>query len=199
MEGVSKPVLHEIKVISSSQSRYKPTWTARAVDKRAGQLHGEYVDKARKVDREHGGALPGQVGGVERKLLTFPEVEGLVFGNFGETSEATHRLVDMLATSRARVADPQARGRRGQTLSEEGVRAIAVGYIRRKISIASVKAQCHSLLGRLEVLGQGANAAAGRRKRALEQERLWARERRAYNLSAKQGFNILRRGFGKLS
>ena len=139
------------------------------------------------------------MGGVERKLLTFPEVEGLVFGNFGENSEATHRLVDMLATSRARVADPQARGRRGQTLSEEGVRAIAVGYIRRKISIASVKAQCHSLLDRLEVLGQGANAAAGRRKRALEQERLWARERRAYNLSAKQGFNILRRGFGKLS
>ena len=44
MEGVSKPVLHEIKVISSSQSRYKPTWTARAVDKRAGQLHGEYVE-----------------------------------------------------------------------------------------------------------------------------------------------------------
>ena len=75
------------------------------------------------------------MGGVERKLLTFPEVVGFVFGNFGETSEATHRLVDMLATSRARVADPQARGRRGQTLSEEGVRAIAVGYIRRKISI----------------------------------------------------------------
>ena len=134
---------------------------------------------------------------MERKLLTFPKVEGIVFGNWGEASEATHQLVEELASSRARIADSQ-RGRRGQILSEEGVKGLAVGYIRRKLSIAAVRAQSHSLLGRLEGLGPGAVAAAGRRSKAMEQERIWARERQAYDLSVKQGFNILRRGFAKV-
>ena len=72
------------------------------------------------------------------------------------------------------------------------------GYIRRKLSIAAVKAQSHSLLGRLEGLGPGATAAASRKSRTIEQERLWSRERRAYHLSIKQGFNIHRRGFAKV-
>ena len=78
------------------------------------------------------------------------------------------------------------------------MKGLAVGYIRRKLSIAAVRAQSHSLLGRLEGLGPGAVAAAGRRSKAMEQERIWARERQAYDLSVKQGFNILRRGFAKV-
>ena len=108
-------------------------------------------------------------------------------------------LVEEIASSRARVADPQARGRRGQILSEEGIKSLAVGYIRRKLGIASVRAQCHSLLGRLDGLGPGATAAAGRRRMAEEEERLWANERRAYNLSVKQDFNVHRRGFAKVN
>ena len=190
--------MHEIKVISCSQSRYKPSWKNRGVDKRADDLHKEYVDKAKKADQQHGGVLPGQIGGVERKLQSFPKVEGVVFGNWGEASQATHQLVDALATSRAKVAQPQSRGRKGKILSEEGVKAMAVGFIRRRLGVAAVRAQCHSLLGRLEGMGPGAATAAGRRRKAEEQERLWARERRAYQLSAKQGYNILRRGFAKL-
>ena len=89
-------------------------------------------------------------------------------------------------------------GKKGTTLTEEGIKSMAVGFIRRKLGITAVKAQCHSLLGRLEGLGPGATLARGRRKRAEEQERLWARERRAHNLSIKQGFNVSRRGFAKL-
>ena len=37
-----------------------------------------------------------------------------------------------------------------------------------------------------------------RRREALGQERLWARERRADALAARQGFNLIRRGFAKL-
>ena len=196
--GVSRQVLHEIKCMSSSQSRYKPSWAERGVDKRAGQLHQEYVAKARKADQEHGGVARGEVGAVERKLASYPTVEGIVFGNWGEVSQATHQLVEELATSRARIADPQSRGRRGQTLTEEGIKSIAVGYIRRKLGIAAVKAQCHSLLGRLEGLGPGATTAAGRRRMAAEQERLWFRERQAHSISVRQGFSVHRRGFGKV-
>ena len=54
----------------------------------------KYVSKARKVDQTHGGVEAGQIGAVERKLLTYPKVEGLVIGNWGEVSEATHHLVE---------------------------------------------------------------------------------------------------------
>ena len=46
MGGVTSPVLHELKVISSNQTRYKPSWKERGVDKRSAQLHDEYVGKA---------------------------------------------------------------------------------------------------------------------------------------------------------
>ena len=81
--GETRQVLHELKCISSSQSRHKPSWEERGVDRRADQLHQEYLNKARKADQDFGGTEPGTVGGVERKLLTFPKVEGLVFGNWG--------------------------------------------------------------------------------------------------------------------
>ena len=112
--------------------------------------------------------------------------------------------MDALATSRARVAEPQTsrRGDRlteeGVRLTEEGVRALAVGYIRRRLSVAAVEAKSFSLLGRLEGLGPGSVAAEGRRRRALEQERLWARERCGDAIADRQGFNIVRRGFARL-
>ena len=106
-------------------------------------------------------------------------------------------LVDALATSRARVAEPQS-GRRGRNLTEEGVKSLAVGFIRRKLAVVAVKAQCLTLLGRLETMGPAAVLAAGRRRRALDQERAWARERRMDAFAAKQGHNLLRRGFAKL-
>ena len=81
-------------VISCNQTRYKPASDSRAVDKRADQLNQEYIEKARKVDQKFGGAQAGEIGRVEAKLATFPKVEGLVFGNWGEGREAVHALID---------------------------------------------------------------------------------------------------------
>ena len=146
-------------------------------------------------DRDYGGVEEGRVGPVESKLLSFPTVQGMVFGSFGEASESVHSLA--LATSRVRVAGPQ-RGRKGVVRTEEGEKSIAVSYIRRTLSLAAIRAQTHSLLGRLEGLGRGVTAAMGRRNEALELERVWMRERRATALSLRNGLNILRRGFAKL-
>ena len=53
--GNLTPSLHEIKVISSSKTRYNPhrqgQEAARAVDVRAGQLQQEYMKKARTTDQ----------------------------------------------------------------------------------------------------------------------------------------------------
>ena len=71
---------------------------------------------------------------------------------------AVHSLVEGLATSRVRVAGPL-RGRRGVVRSEEGEKSIAVGFIRRTLSLAGIRAQSHSLLGRLEGLGRGVDCS----------------------------------------
>ena len=196
-EGQTTSTLQELKIISASRSRYKVTQKVRGVDKRAALIHEEYLGKARTADRLYGGAVEGEQGRVERKLLSFPKVKGLIFGVWGEVSEEVQSLVDTLADSRAQVAAPQSK-RKGGLLCEEGVRALAVGFIRRRLSVCAVQAQCHSLLGRLEVMGPGLVAAAGRRQSAANQEQLWRRERAAQQLAEQQGYNALRRGFAKL-
>ena len=197
--GQTRPVLHELKVISFGKTRYKPGCNDRAVDVRARNLHDEYVVKARKADQQYGGVEVGRRGPVESKLLSFGRVQGIVFGNYGEVSEATHKLLDIIATSRVRVALPQsAAARRGDSRSEEGEKAVAVSYIRKRVSVAAVKGQCISLLGRLEVLGPGTAAAAGRRRWAQVQEQRWRKDRQAMLLSERQGRSILRRGFARL-
>ena len=73
-----------------------------------------------------------------------------------------------------------------------------VGYLRRMVSVAAVKAQCRSLLGRLEAMGPETAQARNRRMQAMELERGWRRDRQAHILSEKQGQRVVRRGFAKL-
>ena len=81
-----------MKVICCCPSRYNlipppphPDWEhVKAVDRRARVLTEEYLKKARDVDRVYGGVAEGAVGRVQRKLLGFGEVRGLMFGAFGE-------------------------------------------------------------------------------------------------------------------
>ena len=107
--------------------------------------------------------------------------------------EPLHELIQHLAVSRAQVAEPQ-RGRSGQLRTEAAKIALNVAFLRRAFSVAGVKAQAFSLLGRLETLGSGATAAERRREFAVLQERQWSGLRRAHALSVEQGRAILRRG-----
>ena len=85
---------------------------------------------------------------------------------------------------------------------EEGAvedRGSRVGFdhlfpLRRTLSVVGVRAQAKLLLGRLEVIGPRAAAAAGRRNYALNLERIWANQRRADALSRLMGKMLLRRG-----
>ena len=114
-------------------------------------------------------------------------VEGVVFGAFGEVSQATHSLIHHLAISRVKVLGPQ-RGRRGQPKADHAKVALVAAFFSRTLSVAGVKAQAFSLLGRLEGLGEGLAAAARRRSFALQQEWMWGNLRKAmpsaYNRAA---------------
>ena len=194
-DGVSRPIMHELKIISANKSRYNPNSEARAVDVRASKLQQEYVVKARAADRV-AGVRVGEVGRVEAKLVSLGKVQGIVCGNWGEVSEDTHALLHTMAVSRVRVAGPST-GRRDKIRPEEGERAVVMGYLRRTLSVAAIKAQCSSLLGRLEGLGPGAAAARNRRRQALELERQTRLQQRAHDLSVKQGWAIYRSGFAQ--
>ena len=167
------------------------------MDVRASNLQHEYIMKAREADRKYNGVPEGQVGRVESKLVELGEVLGVVCGTWGEVSEPTHALVAALATSRVRVAGPT-RGRRGILRSEEAERSLAVSSIRRRLGVATVKAQTASLLGRLESMGPGSSAAVRRRRQATEMERQWQLEDRASALANRQGWSTFRTGFAKL-
>ena len=196
-EGNLERRLHEIKIISSSKSRYNPQregqQAMRAVDKRAAELTPEYFKKARTTDRQYCGTEPGTTGPVETKLGTMGLVEGIVLGATGEGSEPLHSLIHHLALSRVRVAGPQV-GRRGQVRQEAAEVAITTAFLRRAISVCGVRGQAWTLLDRLEVLGPGAAEAARRRGFALELERRYASQRRADALSLAQGRAVVRRG-----
>ena len=196
--GQPAVVLAECKAISISPSRYRPTWNVRGVDKRAAQLHDEYVLKARSVDRQYVGTQEGQVGPVEAKLLSFERVRGVVFGAFGEASEPVHQLIHQLADSRVAVAGPE-RSKKGQPKSTAGERAIVVNQLRRKLSVTAVKAQCLSLLGRLEVIGSGGfSEAANRRNMALDTAFSMQKDRASFLETIRATNFRVRRGFGKV-
>ena len=191
--GEEKLVLAELKVLSCCPTRYSPASQVRAVDRRARALNGEYRVKAIGVDRQYGGVAEGVLGPVQRKLESFGDIKGLVFGAFGEGSEDVHSLVQNLATSRAKSVALQ-RGREGG----EGELAGIVGEVRRRLSVAAVKAQADCLLNRMSSIGKGAVAAGKRRQWAMWEEDRWKKGEKAHMVSRLNSKQIRRQGFFKL-
>ena len=196
--GREVPTLYEMKVLSSCKTRYprNPHPEDTAVDRRAALLQGEYLRKARKVDQKYGGVMVGEVGGVERKLLSFPAVRGLIVGAWGEINDQFEELLQMSAEARLRQSEHQPGGRRGRgaQTSEKQQLATIVSQTRQQLSLISVRGQARLLLERLEGLGGGAGEAAKRRAGVRHTAWRWERERRAQQVAAKQGKRAYRFG-----
>ena len=149
-----------------------------------------YLAKAKRTDQNYCGTPQGAVGPVETKLGSLGRVHGIVIGAFGEASDDLHSLIHHLALSRVRYAGPQV-GRRGQLRTEEAEIAITTSFLRKSLSVCAVRSQAKLLLGRLDVLGPGAAAAALRRNNVLHLERRLAQQRRAGALSILQERSIM--------
>ena len=129
------------------------------------------------------------MGRVERKLLQFEDVLGLVVGAFGEGSEDLHDLVQKLAESKVAAMGL----RRGREASEDEL-GVIVGQIRRSLSTTCVRAQAQCLLSRLNCVGHGYAQAAKRRKWAMLEEEKMKRDRQAQWIGRERGSNLVRRG-----
>ena len=192
-------VLAELKILSSCPTRYPraPRAPEPAVARRANLLPGEYLRKARVMDRQYGGVPEDAVGPVEGKLASFPPLQSLVFGAFNEASPDVHKLVHVVASARLQheqeLQDDGAVARRRRMSAEAGL-AILTGQVRRTLSLEVARAQARLLLDRVQVLGRGAGEAAVRRRWQEGEERRMAKEQRAHHLSLQLGRSVYRRG-----
>jgi len=194
--GVTRFQLAELKVISCCESWYTPSagGNVRATEKRANGLKAEYRRKARDVDKEARESRGSEKGPVERRLEEFGDLLGLVFGAWGEASESVHHLVQILAESRLAFQGLQ-RGRPGNS----GELGVLTGQIRRRLSLAAIKAQTECLLSKLHQVGPGNQLMAKRRQWAVQEDEKMKREREAQWLRRIEGIHTLRKGHIKTS
>ena len=109
----------------------------------------------------HVGVEDGEVmGPVERKLGEYGELHGLVVGRFGEASEDVHNLIHAMAESR--VSGLDLRSQPGAMEREE--LSIVVGQLRRRLSVAVIRATANCLLSRLTFMGEEPRGANKRRQ-----------------------------------
>ena len=98
--------VYDMKVIHYCPSRYGCTQVAAparalAANTRASKVPGEYIKKAKDVDREYAHTPADQVGPVERALADLGGATGLVYGHFGEASKSVADLQTYIAESMA--------------------------------------------------------------------------------------------------
>ena len=186
--GEYEQVIADVKTISLGNKKfYKPGIVgAKAVDRRAAELPGEYRRGALKVDSELG--FPDG-GPTLRKLESYPAVLDLCFGAFGETSEGVKSLIDKMGESRIRSLGLR-RGGPG-TAKELG---IVTGYLRRRLSSATMRANVKCLLERMVQVEEGQGQAGRRRLWARAEEHRGRLEREAQWLVRVTGRNLARRG-----
>ena len=84
--------------------------------------------------------------------------------------------------------------RRHKKMSDTAALALLTGQITRLLSLVSARATARCLLDRLEVLGSGADGAAGRRRWREREVKRMDREQRAHALSMQHGRAILKQG-----
>ena len=183
--------LAELKILSCCPSWYRPSGTeVRATERRARGLNADYRRKAKKIDQEIIKIPSGERGPVEQRLDEFGEIKGLCFGAFGEASQDVHDLIETMAESRLRF-QVLAEGRPEGGSDQE--KALIVGQLRRRLSLAAIKAQVECLLGRINQAGNGNKQLAKKREWSLIQDERMRRERQAQWISKIEGTRTIRK------
>ena len=175
--GGTTDTLVEIKVYNAGVSRYPRgggPGCEKAVNRRARALQGEYESKLKRLDAQLHLTPPDQTGPLVR-LRSYPQLLGYVVGAFGECSTDVHKLVEILASSRAKFLAYST----GRAVSSQEMSQI-IGQIRRKMSTSFIRAISLCTLGRVANIGPGSRLAAKRKEWAISEETSMRNERRAY-------------------
>ena len=143
-------ILMDVKTMAMCPTRYNKNSTegrARAVVRRQKSVHNEYLNKARKADRnynDHDSREQGNAAGpVETELHNYPRVKGLVVGAFGEVSPDLREFVEDIAEGWA--GQWMEMGHR----TKEEARAIARHNAKKLIGIQGVRSYAKMKLRRI--------------------------------------------------
>ena len=121
--GESATKLAELKY-TCSKVHYKPGVRQRefvhAVDKRAGELMGEYRYKAERMDRLLGEQEEGR-GRVRSRLDEFGDLITIVVGKYNKLSNDGHKLLDAMAASRVVTRERMSGKVKGGRAEEKGI------------------------------------------------------------------------------
>ena len=146
--------LFDVKTLHVRQDPSVPTAysSARTVDARADSVHGQIERNLRLADfhffdTPYTSAGSMGDGPLTRKLNSFGQVSGLVFGGIGEASKDVQRLVDRISDHAAHAMA----ARRGRVDMPSAV-AEARAYNRERIAMANLKGMAELLLNRAEFL-----------------------------------------------
>ena len=180
------PTIAEIKFVTKGAKAHYSLGAARqrAVDRRAGMIPQEYRGKAARMDREAGAEFEGPC---QRRLAEFKLLR-LVWGALREGSEDVHSLVTVLAESRVRTL-----GLRGEKPGPHQLR-LEVSLIRRRLSVAAVRANSNCLLGRVSQIGEGSGMAAKRRELQRQEERDMMMQEERERVARLTGQEVVKRG-----
>ena len=191
--GQTETLLAELK-FSCGKSYYKPGTRQRvferAVDKRAGELMGDYRQKAERVDRLLEEEEAGR-GRLRRRLDQFGQLIGIEVGLFNEGSDDTLQLLDAMASSRVQKVARSTGLTSAQQAAEKGK---VQRELRVHLSLSSLRAGMACMLDRCHQIGETAGLCAKRREVAWRVEEEMRRGRQAQHLARVRGFHILRKG-----
>ena len=136
-------------------------------------IHTTYKRHAKKADVKYHDMKHGPIS---QRLATM-SFEGMAFGMMGEASKTCHSTIQVMAE--ARVAMQKNAWGRGKE-EEKAYLSTEVSYLMRRISLANVIAFAQRLAGRMvQVGGQAAGQATGRREQWGREEEMARREREA--------------------
>ena len=155
------------------------------MDRRAAAIPGEYKAKAVNMDREIGSGET--VGPCQRRLEDFGLLR-LVWGGLGEGSQDVHTLVSILAECRIKTLTL-----RGEKPGPNQM-GLEASWMRRRLSIAAIKAANNCLLSRISQVGEGSGIAAKRREWQRKEEVMMANQEEADRAARITGLEMVRRG-----
>ena len=126
-------------------------------------------------------------GPCQRRLSELP-ILTLCFGAYNEGCAGVHTMVALLAAARVRTL-----ALRGQQPSPYQL-GLETSTVRKRLSIASVRASCTLLLSRMGQVGEGSGFASNRRAWQRQEERRMTLQRESDWLVTTSGREVVRRG-----
>ena len=154
--------LYDVKTVPPGLSRHNQstlrlchTKPCSVVETRQEQVHKEYVNKAKAIDRKNGAPEPGPA---LAHLESFGRVQGLVIGPRGEASSDLHALVERVCKVRAEKLVQES----SYTLQE--AKAVVKRGVCRRLGATFVKHNMICMRQRISILSGGSRSARSRHR-----------------------------------